>query len=174
MKKMITCLLNIVALAITSGAFCQTEDSSPKQVVTEEWLMQPFFSQENYLLLQQEGTENLSAIHQYQGSMMVFQSGRHNEIYSWQINPSGRIQIRQSGTANQYQGITRGEEIELSILQQGNYNSILQELSGNQSVYEVIQEGSFNQIEHTGNNGSTPLKIQQRGNAMRLIIRSDN
>ncbi|MBL6448092.1 hypothetical protein JMN32_17370 [Fulvivirga sp. 29W222] len=175
MKKVIIYLLNIVALT-TSGAFCQTDENIPipKHVILEEWLLHPFPALESQLILHQQGTENLSAINQYGTRAIVLQSGLYNEIYSTQIARGGKVQIRQRGTANEYRGITTSEEIELSILQQGGYNSIQQNLSGNLLMLEVIQEGTFNEIQHSGENWSIPLQIQQRGNDMRLIIRSKN
>ncbi|ELR71918.1 hypothetical protein C900_02157 [Fulvivirga imtechensis AK7] len=176
MKKVIRFFLNILAIALASVAICQTEENTPlqKRLVLEEWLFGPFPAQESQLLVHQQGTENLLYIDQYGTKAMVLQSGLYNEAYSTQVSPGGKVQIRQRGTANHYHGITAGEEIELSILQHGGYNSIMQNLSGDQMMFEVIQEGNFNDIQHSGDHWSAPLRIQQRGNDMRLIIRSRN
>lgn len=108
------------------------------------------------------------------GSSVILQTGYYNQIYSWQPGDKAQVKIRQHGAGNQYHGEVKGAEIEMSLLQNGNYNYVSQYLTGSQLRFNIIQEGSHNEIQHSAEAWSSPVKIYQKGNDMRLIIRSGN
>jgi len=86
----------------------------------------------------------------------------------------GQFTLYQYGELNQYNGELNGSNIEVLITQNGSLNTINQQVSGDHLLSEMVQEGRQNSISHISNSLRAPnLKIQQRGNNMQLIIKSN-
>ncbi|WMN11011.1 hypothetical protein QYS49_36845 [Marivirga salinae] len=129
----------------------------------------------NSAILVQLGDENSAFIKQAGlNTITAKQVGIQNSLYLIHSNFGGQFTLNQNGDLNHYNGELNGTHIEALITQNGNSNTINQQVSGDHLLYEIIQEGQHNSISHTSNKlSSSDLKIQQRGNKMQLIIKSN-
>ncbi len=179
MKTLWKYFLTPVLLVLPFLAFSQITEADlsifQQRAASEIWMTSVEIQQANALDIRQNGNGNrVFLIQVASNSDVIVQKGFSNLIYSRQFVSGGQATLTQDGDGNQYRGTTIGEEIELSILQQGSYNSIDQNMAGSHFRLEIKQDGSYNQIQHEADGPGTPLKVYQRGNDMRIIIRSTN
>lgn len=130
------------------------------------------------LSITQEGIENQVTVRQISwANTAAFQSGVANMISLQQAGFPNQVSVTQLGIRNDYQGLLFGDDLEGLIHQQGAYNRIDHRIAGDEIIFKIFQDGSHNAVElHVEGEGQStlPLKIEQRGSDMQIIIQVKN